>query len=161
MNETPMTMVGNVATKPQLKVTTGGHSVTNFLLASTPRRYDAAQGRFVDGETVFLNVSCWRRLAEHVESCVKTGDPVIVTGRFRCREYEKDETKAMAYSLEASAIGFDLSRGTAEFSKTQRPGAPLSVPVDENGMPVVDADEWATTADRAPEREAVLASASV
>lgn len=142
MFETTMTVVGNVVSDPRTRRTENGYWVSNFRVASTSRRYDAAQGRFVDGDTLFLNVTCWRALAENVEASVHKGNPVIVTGRIRMREYEKDEAKRLSYDLEATSVGLDLARGTAEFRKTQRPEASLSMAVDGDGLPADDSDRW-------------------
>jgi single-strand DNA-binding protein len=142
MFETTMTVVGNVVSDPRTRRTDKGVWVSNFRVASTSRRYDAALGRFVDGDTLFLNVTCWRALAENVEASVHKGNPVIVTGRIRMREYEKDEAKRLSYDLEATSVGLDLARGTAEFRKAQRPGASLSMAVDGDGLPADDSDRW-------------------
>jgi single-strand DNA-binding protein len=40
MNDTYMTVIGNVCDEPKLRVTGGGHTVANFRVASTPRRFD-------------------------------------------------------------------------------------------------------------------------
>lgn len=149
MFETTMTVVGNVVSDPRTRRTDNGYWVSNFRVASTSRRYDAAQGRFVDGDTLFLNVTCWRALAENVEASVRKGNPVIVTGRIRMREYEKDETKHLSYDLEATSVGLDLARGTAEFRKAQRPGVSLSMAVDGEGLPADDSDRWLGLADGA------------
>lgn len=52
MNDTAMTIVGNVVDEPRLRVTKSGHSVTNFRIASTSRRYDGEAGRWVDNSTL-------------------------------------------------------------------------------------------------------------
>ena len=48
MNETLVTVVGNVATEPEMHTTATGVGVTRFRLATTARRWDAAARR-VDG----------------------------------------------------------------------------------------------------------------
>ncbi len=142
MNDTYLTIIGNVVAPPRMRVTKSGHSVTNFRVASTSRRYDTEQGRFVDNATLFVNVTCWRSMAENVALSVHKGQPVIVAGRYYSREYEVNETMRVAYELEANAVGHDLSRGTAAFSKVLRPGGALHTPVDGEGIPVDDSDHW-------------------
>jgi single-strand DNA-binding protein len=59
---------------------------------------------------LYLSVSCWRRLAENAASLVK-GDPVIVRGKLRTREWttEQGERRSVV-ELEADSIGPDLAR---------------------------------------------------
>jgi single-strand DNA-binding protein len=60
MNDTAMTIVGNLVDEPRLRVTKNGHSVANFRVASTSRRYDAEQSAWVDNATLFVTVTCWQ-----------------------------------------------------------------------------------------------------
>lgn len=46
-----LTVMGKVATDPVRERTAGGIAVTNFRLASTHRRFDAATGAWVDAGT--------------------------------------------------------------------------------------------------------------
>ena len=79
MNETTMTIVGNVVEDPRRRQTKNGHAVTNFRVASTSRRYDREQERFVDNGTLFITVTCWRGLASNVDQSIRKGQPVVVT----------------------------------------------------------------------------------
>lgn len=119
MRETTLTVVGNVVDTPQRRKTDGGHSVANFRIASTARRYDRGDGQWIDGDSLFLNVTCWRALAENVDRSVVQGDPVIVTGRLYTRSYEVEGQRRSAYELDAHAVGLDLSRGTAQFTRSK------------------------------------------
>ncbi|MDQ2749455.1 MAG: single-stranded DNA-binding protein [Actinomycetota bacterium] len=148
MNDTYMTIVGNVVDAPRMRLTKSGHAVTNFRVASTSRRYDQEQHRYVDNCTLFVNVTCWRATAENVAFSVHKGQPVVVSGRYYSREYELNETVRVSYELEANAVGHDLSRGTAEFRKVIRPSVTVNVEVDEHGVPVDRSDEWLDLAER-------------
>jgi single-strand DNA-binding protein len=142
MNDTYMTVIGNVCDEPKLRVTGGGHSVANFRVASTPRRFDREKGVWVDCPTLFVNVTCWRAMAENVRDSVHKGQPIVVTGRYYSRTYEVNETVRVAYDLEANALGHDLTRGTSEFRKVTRAIGTTHVAADESGMPVDDSDHW-------------------
>ena len=65
MYETNVTVVGRLATDVDWSRFGDGPVVANFRVASTERRYDRATGGWVDGEKLFLDVRCWRRLAEN------------------------------------------------------------------------------------------------
>ncbi len=142
MNDTYMTIVGNVVDAPRMRLTKGGHAVTNFRVASTSRRFDTEQQRYVDNCTLFVNVTCWRATAENVAFSVHKGQPVVVTGRYYSREYEINETVRISYELEANAVGHDLARGTSEFRKVIRPSVTVNVEVDDNGIPADRSDVW-------------------
>jgi single-strand DNA-binding protein len=77
MFDTYVTVVGNVLTAPEWRRTaTTGTLVTNFKVASTARRLDRENNRWIDGNSLRVRVTCWRRLAEGVASSVMTGDPI-------------------------------------------------------------------------------------
>ena len=135
MNDTQMTIVGNVVDAPKLRRTKSGHFVANFRVASTPRRFDREKGDWVDGDTLFVTVTCWRAMAENAAQSLHKGQPVLVTGRYYQREYEQNETLRTAYELEAVALGHDLTRGIGRFEKVIRPPLAAQVDLDLNGIP--------------------------
>lgn len=142
MNDTFMTIVGNVVDEPRMRMTKSGHAVTNFRVASTSRRFDREQQRWVDNATLYANVTCWRAMAENVAGSLHKGQPVVVTGRYYSREYEINETVRVSYELEANAVGHDLTRGTSEFRKLTRPSIVTNVEVDDDGIPADRSDAW-------------------
>ena len=135
MNDTYITIVGNVVDVPRLRQTNSGVPVASFRIASTSRRFDRDTGEWADNERLFATVTCWRAMAHNAAQSLKKGQPVVATGRFYSREYVKDEVTRMSYELDAVAVGHDLSRGTAEFTKIVRPYAVTSVEIDDDGMP--------------------------
>ncbi|MFE7190609.1 single-stranded DNA-binding protein [Kitasatospora sp. NPDC057541] len=116
MNETQVTVIGNVATEVTYAQTPGGVPVANFRLASTERRYDRTRDGWVDGETQWVTVTAWRALAGHLLDSLVKGDPVVVSGRLRVREWAEGEAKRSRVEIDARSVGHDLSRGTARFS---------------------------------------------
>lgn len=118
MNDTYVTLVGNVVADPTHVQLESGVHVLSMRIASTSRRYDRALGEWRDASTLFLTVSCWRALAENVAASVGKGDPVVVTGRLRVRNYPgKEGGRRISVEIEATALGHDLSRGVARFQK--------------------------------------------
>ncbi|MGH3341322.1 MAG: single-stranded DNA-binding protein [Carbonactinosporaceae bacterium] len=118
MSETLVTVIGNVAQDVRHVQTKQGVHIASFRIASGTRRYDRVVGRWVDGETNFLTVTCWRVLAEHVASCVAKGDPVVVSGRLRIRQWARDDgTRGTTVEIDAHAVGHDLARGTSAFKR--------------------------------------------
>ncbi len=150
MNDTTMTLVGNVVDRPRMRRTKNGNTVTNFRVASTSRRFDREQGRWVDNSTLFVNVTCWRAMGENVEESVQKGQPVIVTGRYYTREYTVNEIVRTSYELEATAVGHDLSRGVSRFDRVYRPAPTVTITRDVDGIPADESDHWLDLEESAP-----------
>jgi single-strand DNA-binding protein len=121
LNETFVTVVGNLVDDPKLRTIEAGKDVASFRIASTSRRFDRESQRWVDSGQLFLGVSCWRELAGNAAASLRKGDPVIVSGKLSTRTYEKDGQTRSVCELEALAVGPDLARGTAVFRRTPKP----------------------------------------
>ena len=119
MHATPITVVGNAVTTPDRRKTESGHSVASFRVASTERRYDRELGAWGDGRSLFLQVNCWRQLADNVHRSIVKGDPVVIVGHLFTREYELDGQRRSSFEIEADAVGLNLAKGTAVFSRTR------------------------------------------
>lgn len=155
MNETSVTVVGNLVDDPRLRSTDAGVDVASFRVASTSRRYDRESRRWVDSASLFLSVSCWRTLAGNAVASLRKGDPVVVTGRLSTRTWEKDGQVRSSCELEAVAVGPDLARGTAVFRRSPR--AVTAGPSGDDAEPVpAGADDLPDTA-----ADAQLAAAAV
>lgn len=127
MHEPFLTVVGNVGAPPRTRVLASGAVVTDFRIASTPRRLDRASGVWSDGETIWFAVSCWRQLAEHVGACVRTGDRVVVTGHLRAHTWRTEQGEERSrLEVDAQTVAFDLSRGRV----VQDRSAPLQLAPD-------------------------------
>jgi single-strand DNA-binding protein len=126
VNEIWTSVVGNVATQPKTALTKNGHVVASFRLASSVRRFDKVTRDWVDDDPSYITVVCWRRLAENVTASVSKGQPVVVHGRLKIKEWERDGRKGTSAEIEASAVGHDLSLGTSAWEKHQ-PRTPLEV----------------------------------
>ena len=121
MNETTITIIGNLVDSPELRFTPSGVAVARFRIASTPRYRDSKTGEWKDGDSLFLTCQAWRQLAEHVAESLDKGLRAIVTGRLRQRSYEtKEGEKRTVYELEADEVGPALSRATAKVTKVSR-----------------------------------------
>lgn len=116
MYETSVTVVGRVADSPRRSNLSSG-AVTNFRMASTVRRYDAASQGFVDGRTLWVDVECWGNLSSNVSASISKGDPVIVHGQLITSEWETENGKRSKNCIKATAVGPNLDRGRALFTK--------------------------------------------
>lgn len=119
MNETMVTLVGNAATAVEFRETaTGG--MARFRFAVTPRRRDRETQLWTDGPTSFYTVWAWRTLAANLAGSVAIGEPLLVHGRLKVREEEREGGRRTFVDVEAVAVGHDLSRGTAAFRRVVR-----------------------------------------
>lgn len=132
MNDTLVTLVGNAATGVDFRETaTGG--MARFRFAVTPRRWDREKQVWADGRTSFYTVWSWRGLASNVAASVSVGEPLLVHGRLKVREEERDGARRTFVDVEAVAVGHDLSRGSAAFRRTVRNEAPFGAAGDATG----------------------------
>ncbi|MEU4824661.1 single-stranded DNA-binding protein [Actinomadura citrea] len=143
MNEAHVTITGWVAAEPRYAVTTNGHPFLSLRVGCTPRRFDRQTGQWQDDESLYVTVNCWRGLADNVNaSDLQRGTPILVTGRLRIRQYERDDQWRFSAEVEATTLGPDLTRGTVDYRPAQRSG-PLT---DEDRQLARDAaDQWALT----------------
>ncbi|GAA5065645.1 single-stranded DNA-binding protein [Nocardia callitridis] len=132
MYEANVTVIGNVVTHPVKRNLSDGEQVVTFRMASNSRRFDRSAGEWVDNGTLYLTVTCWRRLVEGVDLSLHRGDPVIAHGQLRSHEYRtRDGSERRDLEMRANAVGPDLSRCSAAISR--RPSA--SSAGDQAGYP--------------------------
>jgi len=160
VNDTMVTIVGNVVDTPRRRQTKNGHEVTNFRVASTSRRYDREQEKFVDNSTLYVNVTCWRQTGLNVDASIRKGQPVVVHGRYYMREYKVEEQLRTAYELEAVALGHDLARGTSQFVRVYQSGPSVTITPDDDGVPQDDSDHWLDVDEQNDGAEPALAAAT-
>jgi single-strand DNA-binding protein len=144
MNETYTTLVGSVCSDIKQRRTMDGVKVVHFRAVSNERRFDRSTGEWIDGEHLYVNVTCWRRVANGVVASLNKGDPVVVTGRLYTRSYEHEGQRRVSVEVDAQAVGPDLARCTAEISRSQ-PGSAEAAP-QEGGLAGVGASTEPDTA---------------
>jgi len=141
VNEIVTTICGNVATVPRHQITRSGQPLTSFRLASTPRRFDPEVQGYVDGDTTWVNVSCWGGLAFNANRSLRKGQPVLVTGTLRTRDWEADGKSGRDVDFTAYSVGHDLRRGVSEFGRVTRTGSAAPVPAREPSSDTAGAAE--------------------
>ena len=124
MNETTLTIVGNLTDAPELRYLPSGAARAAFTVASTPRRFDRQSGEWTDGDALFLRAMAWGPLAENAAESLSKGDRVVVTGRLRQRSFETAEgQRRQVIELEVDDLGVSLRYATARLQRTS-PAAP-------------------------------------
>ena len=116
-------LTGIVATTPRHLVTSSGLAITSFRLACRQRRFDRVKNAWVDADTNWYTVSSFRQLAHNVVQSVHKGEPVLVTGRLRIRDWENEDRSGTSVEVEADAVGHNLSWGTTALVRSIVPAA--------------------------------------
>ncbi|GAB2932945.1 single-stranded DNA-binding protein [Nonomuraea fastidiosa] len=122
MNDIYITLTGNVAAEPRQYSFDDGTKVTSLKVLTAHRYFDRKTGQWTDGEKVCFTVRCWRALGENVAASVRSGQPVVVSGKLRIREFGTEGDRRFMPEIEASAVGHDLRWGTGVFTKPERGG---------------------------------------
>jgi single-strand DNA-binding protein len=112
-----ITITGLVATTPRHLTTSEGLAITSFRLASSQRRYDRANQRWVDSDTNWYTISAFRNLANNSATSIVKGDRVIIIGRLRIRDWENTDRSGTSVEIEADNIGHDLYWGTSTYTR--------------------------------------------
>ena len=120
MNDIITTVIGNAVTDVSLRVTSSGTSVASFRIASNSRRFDKSTSSWIDQEPSYLSITAWSQLAENVALSVHKGQPLVVTGKLKVRQWQDEDKSGTNVEIDAIAIGHDLNRGTSEFTKVKR-----------------------------------------
>lgn len=96
-------LIGRLTRDPELRYTPSGQAVASFTLA-VDRPFTNQQG---ERETDFIDITCWRTLAETVANHVGKGALVAVQGRVQVRSYEtKDGQRRKATEVVADTVRF-------------------------------------------------------
>lgn len=113
-----ITTTGLIATTPRHLVTQDGLPITSFRLASSTRRFDNNQKKWVDGETNWYTVTAFKQLAINAAGSLNKGDRIVVAGKLRIRDWDNGERAGTSVEIEATGIGHDLTWGSSVFTRT-------------------------------------------
>lgn len=131
MNE--VTLMGHVGGNPEVRTMPSGDEVANFSLA-TNERFKNSAGEEVE-RTEWHRIAAFRGLAKVVREYVRKGDPLMVRGTIRTREWEdsdgaKRQTKEIVLGGPSAMINL-LGSAAAEATGNGGGGMP-----EEDGVPV-------------------------
>jgi len=112
-----ITLTGIVASEPRSITTSEGLAITSFRLASSQRRFDRGQQKWIDADTNWYSITMFRQLATNCAVSIHKTDRVVVTGRLRVKDWTTGDKSGTNIEVDADAIGHDLSWGTAAFSR--------------------------------------------
>lgn len=87
MDDNHVSLVGRLTAEPVLRFTKSGKPVANSRLAHNTRRKEGDE--WVDGDTLYLDVTAWDRTAERLAAMPK-GAPVRVVGKLTVENWKTD-----------------------------------------------------------------------
>lgn len=116
---------GRLGTEPSedIKYSSSGQAMLTMRVASTRRYQDKQSGEWKDASTTWVNCVAYRNLAEQIAESLKKGDPVMGTGVYESREYQKDGETRTVYELNLQHFGLDLARAKRKDQSRQAPAA--------------------------------------
>lgn len=101
-------LAGNLTRDPEVRHTPGGMAVADLRMAIN-RKYRDKNGKDQE-EVVYVSVTVWGRQAETSAQYLSKGSPVLVEGRLKLDEWEKEGQKQSRLGVVAERVQF-LSSG--------------------------------------------------
>ena len=122
MADNSITVVGNLTRDPEIRYTASGQAKAQLGIAVS-RRWQNRQTNEWEEQTSFLNVVCWREMAENVSDSIAKGNRIMVQGRLEQRSWETEQgEKRSVVEIVADEIAPSLRWATATVNKNDRRG---------------------------------------
>ena len=125
--EPTISIVGNVGSDAELRVTPQGYNVTSFSIAVTPR--NQKNGEWSDGDTMWFRCFVWGENAASAAIAVRKGQKLFVDGRFKMDTYTTKEGE-LRTSFEVTVDKYGVV--------PPRVVEPVNAPVTQDEDPVGD-----------------------
>lgn len=111
---------------PDLRYSQGGMAICSFTAVADKKKKNEATGDWEDDKVIFVRITTFKQLAEHVAESVKKGTNVIVTNtQASMSEWEtKEGEKRTTIEVVANDLGISLFWNTATVHEAERRSAP-------------------------------------
>jgi single-strand DNA-binding protein len=127
-------LMGNLTRDPEIRYTPSGTAVGDLRMAVN-RKYRTPDGQDRE-ETCYVGVTVWRKQAETCGEYLRKGSPILVEGRLKYDEWEKEGQKQSRLSVVAERVQFLGSPRGAEFRDGRgRPPAEKKPPARQEEPP--------------------------
>ncbi len=130
-------LIGNLTRDPEVRYTASGKAVADIGMAVN-RRYRTASGTFEE-DTCFVNITVWDKAAETCGEYLRKGSPLLVEGRLKFDQWERDGQKHSKLTVVAERTQFLGSPRGAEFrdhpQDAPSPRSPGPAPKAESDAP--------------------------
>lgn len=103
---------GRLCRDPEVNHTRNGKTVCNITLAQDTK-YKDANGNWVEGNTVFLDVAIWGKRGEAFARYHGKGDMALVEYRLRLDTWDEEGTGRKRSKLKADALDWHFAQARA------------------------------------------------
>jgi single-strand DNA-binding protein len=116
------------AADPELRFAPSGVAVARLRVVASDRRKND-QGEWEDADTLWLDVTAFKQLAENVAESVEKGDLLVITGKIRTEQWEnadgekRSKIAMIADTVSASMQFRTLPHGAGRASRSSEPAA--------------------------------------
>jgi len=116
---------GRLAQEPELRFSQAGKAVARLRVVASDRRRDENTGEWSDSDSLWIDVTCFDKLAENVCESVVKGDLILVTGRLKTEEWTDRDTsqKRSKIAMTADSVGASLQFRQIPHGSAQRSGS--------------------------------------
>lgn len=128
---------GNLTRDPESRQTQSS-TVCNTGIAVN-RRWKDRDGNAQE-EVMFIDLEAWGKTAEAMLQYLNKGSPVLVQGRLKLNQWEKDGQKHSRHVIQVDHVEF-LGGGTANSEKPKQSDAPLYQRGGKAKPPQIDHDD--------------------
>jgi single-strand DNA-binding protein len=132
-----------VVADPDLRFAPSGVAVGKIRAVASSRKKNE-DGEWVDDKTCWVNLVCFKRLAENVAETFEKGDLVLVTGKLQPEDWEdKDGNKRTSVNIIVDTIGPSVTFNAARPMRGER--SSNSGGNQSSGQaPAPSSDPWST-----------------
>jgi single-strand DNA-binding protein len=139
---------GRLAADPTLRFAQSGNAVASLRMVASDRKLNQQTQQWEDGDTLWIDVTCFGKLAENVCESVQKGDLLLVHGRLRTEEWDDRDSgqKRSKIALIADSVAVSLAfrqlphAGATHEARAQRPAQPPPASTDPWGTPASEPD---------------------
>lgn len=130
-----VTIEGKLVFDPELRFAGSGVAVCSMRLVAADRRKNTSTDEWEDGDTLWIDVTAFKQLAEHCAESLTKGDLVLIHGKMKTESWEKEGEARSKIAIVADSVGAALQfrtlphgTGRAERTQAQPSGTPQSDP---------------------------------
>lgn len=133
--------IGRWSRDPELRYSKEGTAITNCSIA--------INDKFNKDNTTFLNVVCFKRVAENTAQFTTKGSLVAIEGKIQTRSYDTDNGKRYVTEVIADSVQFLDSKGNSSNQQQTPPktgnkeptGIDDNDPFSDDGTPIDISDD--------------------
>jgi len=102
-----ITIDGRLAADPSLRFANNGTAIASLRVVAADRKLNQSSGEWEDGDTLWIDVTCFKNLAENVVESFVKGDLVLLFGKIKTEEWTDRDSgqKRSKIAMVADSVG--------------------------------------------------------